>query len=449
MSEARDPVQQADKNRIVNAVMHLISVEGHSAVSVESVARALEEPPAFVEKHYPNTTALIMASQSATLQVLDAVASENLESLGDNATPRETLEVVAESYFSFARAHPKLFYCFMTEHAFLDEELEASLVVDFQLDASLTLNVVAENAAALVAEVKDDEPSADDVDFVILSLWAAVHGLSHLCTLGILRHLGKGMHRQLMDALLAMYFAGVDKALRNPDKLVRSDKMSSLVAAAQDNGLRLEDVVDSAERREIYLAAREEIADNGVEPLTLASVAERGGHDVAFVAKLFDTHSSLLRELEDECDEENYSYLVEGARPMGEDATAIDGLIGMIGGYCAWAIDNPEAFDAIIFVASQSIIPEGESPTDPTAGMGKAYALEVQYFQRFFEEQGAVADPWLTYRHVLIGWASVHGIAHMISRGYMHRVPLPAKVELIAKQANITMLGLIDTMTRK
>ncbi|QNE89227.1 WHG domain-containing protein [Corynebacterium incognita] len=449
MSEARESVVQADKNRIVNEVMHLISVEGHSAVSVESVARALGEPVELIKQHYPTTAALIRASQPATLKVLDGVASERLQALEQGAGSRDVLSAIAESYFSFARSNPKLFYCFMTEHAFLDEELEASIVMDFQLDASLTLNVIAENAAALVAEVKGDEPSTDDVDFVILSLWAAVHGLSHLCTLGILRHLGKGMHRQLMDALLAMYFAGVDKALREPNQMVCSDKMGSLVAAAQDNGLRLEDVVDSAVRREIFLATREEVADNGAENLTLASVAERDGHDVAFVATLFDTPLTLLRQMEDECDEESYSYLVEGVRPMGEDANAIDGLIGMIGGYCAWAIDNPEAFDAIIFAASQSIIPEGESPTDPTAGMGKAYALEVQYFQRFFEEQGATADPWLTYRHVLIGWASVHGIAHMISRGYMHRVPLLAKVELIANQANITILGLLDTMTRK
>lgn len=158
-------------------------------------------------------------------------------------------------------------------------------------------------------------------------------------------------------------------------------------------------------RAALLAAAEAELAERGIEGLTLRGCARRAGVSHAAPAHHFKDVETLLTELGAIGFERLAAYTERHAREAAP--ATLDRLVAIARGYVTFAVENPAYYRLIFRIDSVDC----DSPRYAAAGAA-AFAVPVRAVGECFGSDDPMADPALV--PLVIGlWSIAHGFADL------------------------------------
>lgn len=440
---------------IVDAARAIISEEGLAELDLSRVSYELGVPSETVVAEIATTKDLLAALDVPLVKVLDAFTVKQLEelspglstdsSLGAGMDPASILRALTQGYYEFARERTHVFYSMVTETELPVSE-GGSLGQEFYAEDSVTLQLAKEACANIIRKETSSEPSLELVEATILCWWANIHGIVHLLALGILRNLGSVVRTQLLSTAFENFLAGLCYNLRTPVHVSTHELVTKVARYVREHALQADEVIEDPERRQLMRGVRAEILKYGVDTLSLSREAEAENVKLREAAARFRSAMTYGEELERHLDRQMESFVEASIDLMGEDTSAAEVLCGIAASYFTWALDYPDNLEAIVLVATQSIVPTNFDRSDSDFEMGRAYSRMTDWLTQAFIEEGAPKDAWLLFHQAVVGWATVLGISHLCSRGFLEQLPEERKFALFVHQSNIMLAGLMTSL---
>lgn len=176
-------------------------------------------------------------------------------------------------------------------------------------------------------------------------------------------------------------------------------------------------------RTQIVEAARDIVSEQGLDALSMRSIAERIEYSPATIYLYFKDKDELLRSVV----EEGFRRLVETWRTelesVGGKASARERYAAMGRAYALFALDNTAYFRVMFELpkTAQAECPEaGEAGEDGGEGGECTWAALVQVVQEGID-RGEFGVPDAT-RGAVIGWSLIHGLTSLCLSGHLRGV---------------------------
>lgn len=173
-------------------------------------------------------------------------------------------------------------------------------------------------------------------------------------------------------------------------------------------------------RAALLRAAREELAENGVEGFTLRSCARRAGVSHAAPAHHFGDATGLLTELAIDAFHQ-LAAAINGEVGTTEAGT-IERPIAVALGYVLFAIESPAAFK-LMFRAERL----DTRRQDYRTAAGAAFAPTAEAVGAYFKSKNPMADP-VVIRRVIGLWSLSQGIAGLLITGQLGPIEQGGKI---------------------
>jgi AcrR family transcriptional regulator len=181
-------------------------------------------------------------------------------------------------------------------------------------------------------------------------------------------------------------------------------------------------------------AARELLADSGVEDLSLRKLARAAGVSATAPYSHFRDKQSLLAELATEGFDELADSMESHAASAGGDTR--QRLMGLAQGYVAFATSNPALFQLMFGPAVSGLLEFSALVASGT----RAYQLMEHTVRAHLEAAGRAAETPVV---AAAAWSMVHGLSTLLKDGRLEagRQGLPDQAALVT-----ALCGLLEPM---
>lgn len=180
-ADRRERERLALRAKIMDAARQLFVEKGRDAVTIRSIAEAIEYSPRTIYLHFKDKEDLLGQLCAEDFQAFGATLAQHLHV----ADPIERITLLGQAYAAFAFTHPHHYiHMFMNPPAVAPDEDMLAHAGDPEADAYALLR-------ASVQEAMDQDlfkPEFRDVELITQILWAGSHGVVSLH----LTHTGEG-----------------------------------------------------------------------------------------------------------------------------------------------------------------------------------------------------------------------------------------------------------------
>ena len=166
---ARDTAKRREdlRERLLDIAEAEIQTDGVSSLRARNLAQKAGCAVGAIYNVFDDLTGLILAVNGRTFRRMGAFVSEMIEANPD-ATPTETLILIAKAYLAFASEHPNLW------RALFDVEMstEGDVTACYMDELGRLFSII----AVPVSELYPDA-SAAEIDMMTRTLFSSVHGI--------------------------------------------------------------------------------------------------------------------------------------------------------------------------------------------------------------------------------------------------------------------------------
>lgn len=435
------------KSRILIQARDIVHRQGVVHLDFKEIAAGLEVPVEEVLAVFPTMRSLIREMGHSLLEVLDSFVEQAVSKLPAGASPSEKLAQVVMGYYEFSIQSPHLFYCIATEKT-LPQKSRNSLFERFEGFEPFLFTLTENCLREIGKEAKGEDIADSQIDLAVTSAWATIHGVSLLSSVGILRHLGAPIRKQIILCAIENFIYGFKRQLTDPIEVATPELMLDTLDCSRGASIAPEDVFKSATNPQALADARDEISRYGVVAISFEGATEEKHHKVASASAKFRNAMTHSAEVERHLDKQMASFVKGAVFCNSRSITPAEKLTNAAAGYLAWGLDDPDNFEAMVYVSTQSIVPTNFAESAAAFDMGEAFALMAECFTDLFLHEGAPEDPWLLFQQVLIGWATVHGFVFLCSHGSLSEMDEENQCTLLSHHANFMLAGLLETIKR-
>lgn len=185
------------REEMIRIGAELAAEGGPEAVGLREIARRAGVSPSAAYRHFPRQDSLLDAVRDTAAKALRESMEETVSRVPAEAPPTERVIAAGRGYFEFALSQQMLFRC-------LTSGFEPPGEHSKQTPFARLLELV--DGLDWKASSADDAPSRFEAG---VALWAAVHGISVLCTSGALRDVPEPRKRELLEVTLATAVQGL------------------------------------------------------------------------------------------------------------------------------------------------------------------------------------------------------------------------------------------------
>jgi AcrR family transcriptional regulator len=174
-SQRRAREREELREKILNAARALFVQKGFEAVTLRTIAEAIEYSPAALYGYFPDKAALVFTLVNEDFETL----AERFGTLARIADPVERLAAIGRTYVGFAVEHPNHYrLMFMSAHSAViaDRPEKYENRGDPARDGYAFLKWTVEQAVA----AGRFKPQFADAELACQALWACVHGIAAL-----------------------------------------------------------------------------------------------------------------------------------------------------------------------------------------------------------------------------------------------------------------------------
>lgn len=188
----RERDRERMRRRILDAAKQLFVKEGFDNVSLRRIASTIEYSPAAIYRYFKNKREILSVLREEGFRSFVEAQEKRADTITD---PLERLKAGGRGYIKFALTQPEnfhLMFCTKCDEVDLEGDHAESSLESYNLFRQSVKECVALGHFGDV-----------DVDTVVFSLWAGVHGLSHLINTGRVDVLAGDLELDpLMDRIL-------------------------------------------------------------------------------------------------------------------------------------------------------------------------------------------------------------------------------------------------------
>ncbi|MEJ5998438.1 hypothetical protein [Corynebacterium sp. H130] len=418
------------RDKLINSAVALASVPHPVDVTLRRVADMHGVHINEVRQIFPDDRALIDAAKAYLRQMfVDFMPAPNAEGFD---------EALTEVIIHFAK--------FSTANA----QICRAMCNLFALSPDITdthANPVYETLNALILR---EAPGVSEWVRVTrsLAILSALHGYAHLCTAGVLRHLSTPVKDHLAVALASHIVAGIGDSLHSgcglviePHHIVGPLDLSPVPSAKSFPRANCEEA-----KMALFRGAVEIAINRGVDMVTFDDAAAQAGLTMERARCLVTPDEPLHLQLE-----RYMNSLVAGAirkqmnEAAGSSSLLAQGKANSLG-YVAFALTDPVGLDVFTEVCSGSIITTNFASGNSHFEQDEAFEILVKLVRDLIVEGGGPQEAWALYESTLVLWCVCHGLAHGVSGGPMHRLPLKVKIDIAGPVMDLNLEGFIKRL---
>ncbi|QGU01468.1 hypothetical protein CKALI_02925 [Corynebacterium kalinowskii] len=279
---------------------------------------------------------------------------------------------------------------------------------------------------------------------VSTTIYAGFVGLAHLNTFGIASNLLPAGKRQLYISMVNHLYASSWDVLKTgticcPEPEPFRNPQDYFVPPARK--LPLNDAEQT--RFALFRSAIELIKNDGPEALSLSSVAARIGLHSSNFLPFIEMERSLESQVEEFLNLYVKSIFIEQARLLQPELPPY--LHGTLPGvaYASLAMIDPLTFQVLSTIASGSIVPIEFDTELGDLEMGDALKALFTIVEKNIVLGGGPTDSWSLFETTVSLWATVHGLAMLMSCGALSELEENLRFDLIRTGVDVSSSGMV------
>lgn len=447
MSIARAP---KGRERLLSRTAAVVAVRGEANLTFAEVAAVSGVSEDDVQAEFGSVEAM----KNALVESLDIVSMEcinrHLSELPGAATPMDKIRAFASGYLCFAERHSSEFAAHMGIDA--SDLILQSVTTVYEQASGLALPCALYRLlGSLVRELMRDVGAPDGewaLGTRVLAVMASVHGLVHLYNYGVGRYLAPSARRLILESVLSNLAVGLERYLVEGVD-VRHQPTEFVGSLDFEPPMRAKDLPRSTPegmRLAILRGAVEHGAWHGVEEINLDDAAVAAGIAPSHAHRMFSTNEDLLVDMENYLEELNQSKITEQmvARPAGSPAVECIKAAGF--GYIGHAVRDPEAFRALISVASCSIMPISFDIISGEFDMNVSFQGLLEMVRAAIVEGDGPRSAWALFTDAFSLWSYAHGLAQLFLNGSLRTLDVQVMFELADAVIGVTIERFVHGM---
>lgn len=446
------PTAGSVEHRLLDTAAQILGRGDKEALTLERAADQADIPLDEARALYADDPALFAGVTEFLNDRLRDYADRELAKLPEDVPIIKRVLANATGYFNAALDNPTYFAAYSHSQVTedfpnIEDEIKRPLNPDtFPEVSARVLNLLVEAINEL------GHPMQEDLLITgTLALLSEAHGLAHLATFGIMRHLSPTAKRQTFQAAMDSMLSGMCNTMGegnilrfDPDTIPGpvSEKWTTL---AKDMPRGTKDEI----REAILRGGAEEVVADGLANFSLANAAERAGIPLNTATQLFDGDQSLLRELEIYLDEANTQAIMRQASFVPDGSPSLTFIKAAGFGYIEYALNDPVGFVALIEISSRSIVPvsfDDEGGMAQPFDMGKAFTFLMNIVRDAISESEGPRSTWVLYTQMMALWAAVHGIAQLVTVGALRYRTPEFCFQVSSRIMDIGLRGMINAL---
>ncbi|PAT06958.1 TetR/AcrR family transcriptional regulator [Corynebacterium hadale] len=383
---------------------------------------------------------------------LRGFVDQELTKLPADASVTQKLRANATGYFNQALDNPTYFAAYSRSkvaHQFPSFEAQVDNAPDLGAFPPATTRII-----RLLVELTEEMGMPVDKALILretMAVLSEIHGLAHLATFGIMRHLSPTAKRQTFQAALQTLLSGLADTIKEGHILafepehIKGELLEPFTTKAKDmpRGTR-----DEA-REALFRGAAEVVIARSVDGMTLEAAAEQADLPVSTARQLFDGDAALLRELEVHLDEANTQTILRQSSFVSEGSPGLTYIKATGFGYLQYALTDPVGFVALIEIASRSIVPvsfDDEGGTAQPFDMGKAFTFLMNIVRDAISQSDGPRSTWVLYTQMMALWASIHGVSQLATIGVLAYDNQDFCYRITSRVMDILLRGMINVL---
>ncbi|WP_141744805.1 MULTISPECIES: TetR-like C-terminal domain-containing protein [Corynebacterium] len=435
---------------MLDLAVRVIARAGRDAVAVCTVAEQTDVEVKEAKKLFASDEQLADEAKAYLDKLVIHYLDEQEKYLSPDATALDRMRAMATGFFEFAQKHPVYFDAFtFTQAAPSLHSYELSFDDYLQRSGKRPTLDVLLNIARDCIEEAGGPRDADLVRIQAVSLLVGVHGISHLCTTGVLRHLSPTAKKQTFNACLDYLSAGLAVGFAH-GAIPPQDPVAMGGSLPADKRIRAKDLPrgnDGEVVRALLRGAVEDIVDSGLSNMHLGTAAERAGIDFDRATHLIEGDQKLLSLLEKHIDAIAHEHLREQMRYAGGKSLGFSTMKACAFGYLGFAHHDPVGFLGLTMITSGSIVPasfERKDLINSRFEMGETFGYFMTIARDALDEAGGPRTPWALYTMVMSMWSTIHGFAHLTTFGALRDQPREFLFDLASRIFDIELVGIAE-----
>lgn len=418
------------RDKLINSAVALASVPHPVDVTLRRVADMHGVPLSEVQQIFPDYRALIDAAKAYLRQMfVDFMPAPNAEGFDGALT-----EVIIH-FAKFSTANAQICRAMCNLFALSPDVSDTHANPVFEILSALILRE-APGVSEWVRVTRS------------LAILSALHGYAHLCTAGVLSHLSTPVKDHLAVALASHIVAGIGDSLHSGQGLAIAPHhiVGPLDLSHVPRAMHFPHTTCEEAKMALFRGAVEIAINRGVDMVTFDDAAAQAGLTMEQARCLVTPDEPLQLQLE-----RYMNFLVAGAvrKQMKESAGSgpllAQGKANSLG-YVAFALTDPVGIDVFTEVCSGSIITTNFASGDSHFEQGEAFEILVKLVRDLIVEGNGPQEAWALYESTLVLWCVAHGLAHGLSSGPMHGLPLDLKMDICGPVLDLNLEGFIKRL---
>lgn len=440
------------EHRLLDQALQILGRGDKKALTLQRTAEQADIPLEEARTLYADDATLYAEVSRFLDERLRVFADRELAKLPADAPTLKHVLANATGYFNAALDNPTYFAAYSHSQVVEDfpnfeEQIERPLNPDdFPAITARVLNLILEATRQLETPIQESL-----IITGALALLAETHGLAHLATFGIMRHLSPTAKRQTFQAAMGSLLSGLCNTMAEGNivhfdpETIPGEISEPWTTLAKDLPRETKEEI----REAILRGAAEEVVAAGLDGFTLKNAAQRA--DIAFntATQLFDGDQALLHELEIHLDEANTQAIVRQAASVPEGSPALTAIKAAGFGYIDYALADPTGFVALIEISSRSIVPvsfDDEGGMAQPFDMGKAFTYLMNIVRDAISESEGPRSTWVLYTQMMSLWGAAHGIAQLATIGVLRYTSPEFCFRVSSRVMDIGLRGMINAL---
>lgn len=446
------PTAGSVEHKLLDTAAQILGRGDKEALTLKRAADQADIPLDEARALYADDAALYAGVTDFLSDRLRVFADRELEKLPEDVPIIKQVLANATGYFNAALDNPTYFAAY-SHSKVTDDFPNIEDQIELPLDPDAFPGVSARVLNLLVEATRQLGHPADSELLItgMLALLSEAHGLAHLATFGIMRHLSPTAKRQTFQAAMNSMLSGMCNTM-GEGNIVRFDPDTIPGPVSEKWTTQAKDMPRGTKdeiRNAILRGGAEKVVADGFGNFTLKDAAERASIPMNTATQLFDGDQALLRDLEIYLDEANTQAIMRQASFVPDGSPSLTFIKAAGFGYIEYALSDPVGFVALIEISSRSIVPvsfDDEGGMAQPFDMGKAFTFLMNIVRDAISESEGPRSTWVLYTQMMALWAAAHGIAQLATVGALRYHTPEFCFQLSSRIMDIGLRGMINAL---
>lgn len=266
-------------------------------------------------------------------------------------------------------------------------------------------------------------------------MYIAINGLAHLSVFGVARQLLPAvkmrLFRQLADILADCLF--MDELESFEPHAFAGDHIPPVPAD------QLPTTTDAEVRLALVRGAVESVKKYSGEEISLSEAASEAGVSLSRAYGLIDGDSAFHTIITQQLKIDVTNSVLQQIATLADDASAVSQLKAIAIGYVGFAINDPAGFAALTTLSNTPIVPSDYVSRGLASRSGDPYGLLLEATDLVTKESGKQANPLSLFESGFMLWAVGHGLADILSNGYLSALPEDKRFDIVSEIIDVTI----------